>query len=85
MDDGYGEYWTFRFQFHNLLLLLRTFSTLSAAAATDPEGLLREVLGGETLRRRIASLGRPGTVAGRRGHAEEPVGVGRMRGNKRSR
>ena len=28
-----------------MLTLLRTFSTLSAAAATDPEGLLRAVLG----------------------------------------
>ena len=54
MDDGYGEYWTFRFQFHTLLMLLRTFSTLGTAAATDPEGLVRAVLGakryGPTLR-----------------------------------
>lgn len=40
-----GEYWTHRFIFHNMLTLLRTCSALSTAAAADPDGLLREVLG----------------------------------------
>ena len=45
VDGPYGEYWTFRFIFHNTLMLRRTFATLSEAAATDPEGALRDVLG----------------------------------------
>lgn len=39
------EYWKYRFIFHNTLAMLRVFEALQVAAQSDPDAMLREVLG----------------------------------------
>jgi hypothetical protein len=44
--EGYSEYWTFRFTFHNLSFMIQRFKQIEEAAQADPDALLREVLTG---------------------------------------
>ncbi len=48
VNGGYNEYWTHRFIFHNNIMLFQLMSRLQKEADTNPDALLRTVLGDDT-------------------------------------